>query len=128
MTADLINEVRSACNTSAPNASCDTRAADYIQDWIEEMSAYVKSVDPNHMLTVGEEGFYPASNPKAKTINPGLSFSTTSGQDFVRNNSPKDIDFAATHIWIGDALSYASCIHILMQCSLHYVCMQMTSY
>lgn len=68
------------------------------------MSAFVKSVDPNHMLTVGEEGFYPASSPNAATINPGLSFASQSGQDFVRNHSPKDIDFAATHIWIGKPL------------------------
>ena len=111
MSADLINEVRSACNTSAPNASCSTTAADYVQDWIVDMSAYVKSVDPNHMLTVGEEGFYPASSPKAASINPGLNFATTSGQDFVRNHSPKDIDFAATHIWIGRSSTTAARFH-----------------
>lgn len=27
-----------------------------MQSWIEEMSAYLKSVDPNHLVTVGEEG------------------------------------------------------------------------
>ena len=50
-TADLINEMRTACNTSAPNISCEPQAAGYIQDWVEEISQYVKSVDPNHMVT-----------------------------------------------------------------------------
>ena len=96
--------MRSACNTSAPNASCTTAAADDIQDWIEDMSRYVKAVDPNHMLTVGEEGFYPAGDPKAAKYNPGEEFATTSGQDFVKNHSPATIDYAATHIWIGTDL------------------------
>ena len=29
-----------------------------MQGWVTEMAAYVKSLDPNHLLTVGEEGFY----------------------------------------------------------------------
>ena len=29
-----------------------------MQAWIEEMSAYVKALDPNHLVTVGAEGFW----------------------------------------------------------------------
>lgn len=29
-----------------------------LQAWIEEMSLFIKSLDPLHMVTVGEEGFY----------------------------------------------------------------------
>jgi hypothetical protein len=54
---------------------------------------------------VGEEGFYPAGSPNAAKYNPGEEFSTTSGQDFVQNHSPDTIDFAATHIWIGEMCS-----------------------
>ena len=59
--ADLMNEMRSACNTAQPNVSCTATATQYMQAWVEEIAAYVKTVDPNHLLTVGEEGFYAVS-------------------------------------------------------------------
>lgn len=31
-----------------------------LQSWITEMAPYFHSVDPNHLLTVGEEGYYAA--------------------------------------------------------------------
>uniref|UniRef100_A0A0D9V3T4 mannan endo-1,4-beta-mannosidase n=1 Tax=Leersia perrieri TaxID=77586 RepID=A0A0D9V3T4_9ORYZ len=34
-----------------------------IQSWIAEMAAHVKSIDRNHMLEVGLEGFYGATTP-----------------------------------------------------------------
>ena len=39
------------------------------QDWIAVMAAYIKTLDPNHLLTVGEEGFY-SHGPDAATVNP----------------------------------------------------------
>lgn len=35
------------------------------------MASYVKSVDSNHMLSVGEEGFFGASNLNYVQFNPG---------------------------------------------------------
>jgi mannan endo-1,4-beta-mannosidase len=29
-----------------------------LQNWVEEMSAFVKQLDPNHMVTIGAEGFW----------------------------------------------------------------------
>lgn len=33
------------------------------------MAPYVKSLDPNHLLSIGEEGFYSVTNP-ASAYNP----------------------------------------------------------
>ena len=29
-----------------------------LQTWLEAMAPYVKGMDPNHLLSIGEEGFY----------------------------------------------------------------------
>lgn len=39
------------------------------QAWVHEMAAFVKLLAPNHMVTIGSEGFY-HSGPGA-AVNPG---------------------------------------------------------
>ena len=69
---------------------------DVLQRWIDEMSAYFKLVDDNnHLLTVGEEGFYARD---ARDVNPGI-WAATTGQDFIANHAGANIDFATIHIW-----------------------------
>jgi len=70
-----------------------------MQDWIEEMSKYVKSIDKNHLVTIGLEGFYgPPSPPEKLSVNPGEWFSTL-GTDFIRNSKISAIDFTSVHIY-----------------------------
>ncbi|XP_074277208.1 mannan endo-1,4-beta-mannosidase 6-like [Silene latifolia] len=95
---ELMNEPR--C-TSDPSG-------DKLQGWIQEMAAYVKSIDPNHMLEVGLEGFYGPSTSNRTQFNPN-SYATQVGTDFVRNHQVLGIDFASVHIyadsWISPAVS-----------------------
>jgi len=60
------------------------------QGWIEEMASHVKSIDGNHLLEAGLEGFYGESKKEA---NPGFSV----GTDFITNNQITGIDFATVH-------------------------------
>uniref|UniRef100_A0ACD5VI16 Uncharacterized protein n=1 Tax=Avena sativa TaxID=4498 RepID=A0ACD5VI16_AVESA len=70
-----------------------------LQRWIEEMAAYVKSIDRRHLLTVGTEGFYgPTSAPDKLSVNPGHWFNNY-GLDFIRNSKISDIDFASVHLY-----------------------------
>ncbi|KAH7651357.1 Mannan endo-1,4-beta-mannosidase protein, partial [Dioscorea alata] len=72
---------------------------DTLQKWIEEMAGYIKTVDKNHLVTVGLEGFYgPRNTPEKLTINPSKWYDTT-GTDFIRNSKTPAIDFASVHIY-----------------------------
>ena len=77
-----------------------------LKEWIDEMAAYVKSIDSNHMLTVGEEGFYMKDTPEA-IFNPeatpkARSWADTEGQNFIEDHSSPDIDFASIHLWLSN--------------------------
>lgn len=53
---ELANEPRCKGSGKMPtSASCTTTT---LTNWVSMMSAYIKSIDPNHMVTVGDEGFF----------------------------------------------------------------------
>ncbi|KAL5557332.1 hypothetical protein UlMin_039568 [Ulmus minor] len=85
MAWELINEPR--C-TSDPSGRT-------IQAWIKEMAYHVKSIDRNHLLEVGLEGFYGQSTPQRKSLNPSFDI----GTDFIANNLVHGIDFATVHCY-----------------------------
>lgn len=71
-----------------------------MQEWLEEMAACVKSMDGNHLVTTGLEGFYSSvvfpGSVEQESSNPG-SFATQYGVDFIRNHQVSGIDFASVH-------------------------------
>ncbi|KAK7284450.1 hypothetical protein RJT34_19196 [Clitoria ternatea] len=72
-----------------------------IQNWVSEMAAYVKSIDNNHLLEVGLEGFYGETMPEKRLFNPGFQI----GTDFISNNQVPEIDFATIHIYADEWVS-----------------------
>jgi len=38
---------------------------DMLLEWMREMAAYLKTLDPNHLITSGGEGFFGANSPRA---------------------------------------------------------------
>ncbi len=62
-----------------------------LNNWIGEMSAYIESIDSNHMVTPGGDGGY-----KDKPSNPPWSwwYHGNEGQAFIDNHKWPNIDFA----------------------------------
>ncbi|XP_004228885.2 mannan endo-1,4-beta-mannosidase 4-like [Solanum lycopersicum] len=80
---ELINEPRCPSDLSSKT----------IQNWIREMAGHLKSIDTNHLLEIGLEGFY--GNDK-KQYNPNY---INYGTDFISNNQIREIDFTTIHIY-----------------------------
>lgn len=57
------------------------------------MASYVKSIDGNHLLEAGLEGFYAQSAAQKQQNNPDFLV----GTDFIENNQIPGIDFATVH-------------------------------
>uniref|UniRef100_A0A803NN49 mannan endo-1,4-beta-mannosidase n=1 Tax=Cannabis sativa TaxID=3483 RepID=A0A803NN49_CANSA len=88
MAWELINEPRCTSDKSGKT----------IQAWITEMASYVKSIDGNHLLEAGLEGFY---GPSKQQTNPNFQV----GTDFIANNQIPGIDFATVHSYPDQWLS-----------------------
>lgn len=57
----------------------EVSSVELAQSWMREMSAHIKSVDANHLLTSGTEGFYGGrggSDPESELALPNLDFGT----------------------------------------------------
>uniref|UniRef100_A0A7N0UGL3 mannan endo-1,4-beta-mannosidase n=1 Tax=Kalanchoe fedtschenkoi TaxID=63787 RepID=A0A7N0UGL3_KALFE len=86
MAWELMNEPR--CPTDLSGKT--------ITDWVTDMASYLKSIDSNHLLDVGLEGFYGPSTPER--LDADRPFFQV-GTDYIANNKVQGIDFATVHTY-----------------------------
>lgn len=104
---DLMNEPRSSADlyvvqrraATGPLYNITYNSGDALHDWVVEMGSFVKALDPVHLLTVGQEGFFGPSSPLYLYANPG-PWAALLGNDFVRQHRIPSIDFAAAHVYV----------------------------
>ncbi|KAK1777108.1 glycoside hydrolase superfamily [Copromyces sp. CBS 386.78] len=71
---------------------CKGCSTDVIYKWATDISAYIRSLDRNHMITLGDEGF---GLPGATSY----PYQTSEGVDFIKNLAIKDLDFGTFHFY-----------------------------
>lgn len=93
---DLINEPR-----STQGSACLQACSQAISTWGINQAAFVRTLDANHPITVGTEGFWGVGSPY-KQYNPSYStgslWSSTTGQDFDTQFLSANL-FASYHYW-----------------------------
>jgi mannan endo-1,4-beta-mannosidase len=98
---ELGNEPRCTNSGSFDNRGGCT--SDMIVHWVDEMSSYIKTIDPNHMVSVGDEGFFAHGD--------GPSYDGAEGVDHEAFLRVRHIDFGTFHLYPeswGHRVSWAS--------------------
>jgi mannan endo-1,4-beta-mannosidase len=91
MTWELGNEPRClSAGAYGRSPDCTTQT---LIEWADEMSTYIKSIDSNHLVSVGDEGFYCLPNPTHWTENCG------EGVDTVAFTRLPNIDVMSVHLY-----------------------------
>ena len=89
---ELANEPR-CIDASLPTSG--TCTADTLTNWASDMSAYVKSLDANHLVSVGDEGFHPGVGGTAGS----WPYNVTDGVDHARLTALSTVDFGTYHLY-----------------------------
>ncbi|KAK9827642.1 hypothetical protein WJX81_002329 [Elliptochloris bilobata] len=77
------------------------RAGKFMNAWVAEMSSYIKALDGNHLVAIGDEGWRCDSGHGAphEWMNNG-----TKGIDMASNIALPGVDFATVHLYPGNWL------------------------
>ncbi len=91
MTWELGNEPR--CLSAGAYPRSPTCTAQTLVDWAGDVSGFIKSIDPNHLVSVGDEGFYcvPGSNDWTENCNEGV--------DTIAFTQLPNIDVMSFHLY-----------------------------
>ncbi|KAJ7110637.1 mannanase [Mycena epipterygia] len=86
----LANEPRCAGTTTVASATCNTIT---ITNWASNISAFIKSIDRNHLVAIGDEGFF------NEPTSPDFVYQGTLGVDFAANMKISTLDFGTFHMY-----------------------------
>jgi mannan endo-1,4-beta-mannosidase len=92
---ELANEPR--CKGGGPFDHASGWDTTTLTTWAKEMSDYVKSLDPNHLVSVGDEGFLTGGGENAH-----WAFRGNDGVDHAALTALPSIDFGTFHLYPED--------------------------
>ncbi|KAI0721256.1 glycoside hydrolase [Cerioporus squamosus] len=99
---ELMNEARCLSDTLAAGPSC-VPGSNTLLTWYREQSNYVRSLDPDHLITTGGEGHFYWKNPRKYWFNNTLvsdyNYNGEAGEDFDHDLLLPNIDFGTYHLY-----------------------------
>ncbi|KAJ6491416.1 CEL4a mannanase [Mycena vitilis] len=91
---ELANEPRCGGSNTAASTTCTPAT---ITTWAKTMSAFIKTLDTNHLVAIGDEGFF--NEPGSHNFD--FVYQGTLGIDFAANMNISSIDFGTFHMYPG---------------------------
>jgi mannan endo-1,4-beta-mannosidase len=88
---ELANEPR--CRNYGPYDRLQDCNTETVTKWATEMSSYIKSIDPNHMVSVGDEGFFKRAGGS------GEQYTGKDGVDHEALLAIPSVDFGTFHLY-----------------------------
>ncbi len=82
----------------ANEARCNGCSTSVITNWATSISAYIKSLDSNHLVTLGDEGFMNGGGDGS------YPYTASEGVDFVANLKIPNLDFGTFHLYPGSCM------------------------
>ncbi|KAJ7292191.1 glycoside hydrolase [Mycena rebaudengoi] len=92
MAWELANEPRCGGSNTAASPTCNTTT---ITTWASNISAFIKSIDKNHLVAIGDEGFF--NEPGSHNFD--FVYQGTLGIDFAANMQISTLDFGTFHMY-----------------------------
>eukprot|EP01025_Chloroclados_australasicus_P037705 TRINITY_DN3853_c0_g1_i1.p1 TRINITY_DN3853_c0_g1~~TRINITY_DN3853_c0_g1_i1.p1 ORF type:complete len:675 (+),score=87.40 TRINITY_DN3853_c0_g1_i1:175-2199(+) len=120
MSWNLLNEARCTnCNGGQQHSGL---LGGLVSEWMDEMAAFLKSIDPNHLVTTGMEGFFGRFSPMSVLgLNPG-SYGQCTGNDFTLSHNSPNIDYAVLHVYPDHKVyDFDNDIECDMECVLNWL-------
>jgi len=90
MAWELANEPRCGADGTRNLPRSENCTVELMSGWIDEISTYIKSIDPNHLITWGGEGGFNVESDD-------WAYNGADGGDFDHEISLKNIDFGVFH-------------------------------
>lgn len=68
-------------------------SGDTLQAWIDDIAGYIKFLDPNHLVSIGAEGWYRTPG------NSDWKYDGRLGADYLRNHQSQYVDICSFHLY-----------------------------
>lgn len=79
---------------------CEGCETSVITNWAANVSAYIKDLDPNHMVTLGDEGWFGGDANGYSDGDPSsIAYRNADGVDFVENLKILTLDYGVFHLY-----------------------------